>query len=1100
MTVPSGGPGPGDGPDGGLGEGFGDAPGGSPGRAPGDLPGSRGTGVHPGSYQAFEECGVGFSRAAPPAPPFRPAPSGLRPWMSRLMHRLNPQPSPGRAGTSLRHGPLLRGRSPLLFLLMLGVGAAGCDSGAPESPGSIQGQVLGEGEPLAGVTVELTGPVNRVSNTDAQGQYRFEGVPTGAYVVSIRNLPPDAAFPAVSRTASVSPGGGINLDFSGSFIRTASITGEVVARDLGVAGVTVTLTGPDASTVQTGSSGTFSFPALRAGDYQVEISGFPSSVSFPATQTSVALQPGQGRTVRFEGDPELTASATIREVNRVLPGGTREPVDPREVRGLIEVAVTLDRGQDRVDSLLVTLGNRLVGKQVFSDAVLPGGEGVPPSESSAGEAVAGSVVELVFPIETDAFDAETGAPRHPNGDQLLTVRLASREGGASAFTAQLQLTLANRDTFVTFLDPERGPVADAQGNPWMGGRLDVRVLPVLYTPGRTVNQVTLELRQEGGTLVARSGAVGTSPLLVRFPVTEPGEASLAGYETPPGGGDRLQVVQARYTDGTSVPSLPRVTAQGLRFDQRPPGVEAFELPRQGAAQRCCLENWVGADFAFADALRGLTETGVGGLQVRVHAGAASLSDAELLALPPVTRGEDLAASVGNSSYRALARVEDALGNARTLALAPSPGNPLSGGAGSGGALFGVDLAPPTAQLAAGGGTLLPFSVNPPGGAAWGVVAEDPATGPGGARSGFGPAPLEATVVRFGAGDEPSGSCLFGIAAAGACNPAPSGLIRPLPTDPGVGYLRFRARGVDRAGNVSQPVEAWALQDPVPPLVPSLFLASTPVGGAPVTVVAELSDNVDLFRARALVRFRFVPSQGEAVERLLPAATPPIRVGTPFDLDPVRQASVQSTFPWILGVQLAASGPDGEAPGGPVLPVDRLTVVAEDAAGNQGEGAIPVSPPDPSSLRGFGPGVRGADGVARWRGLADRTTACRAPGPPGVGGNAGVAPPTCPSGTSGPLTLQAEARMVGAAGGEPFALVAWVAVPAAGGLPRFLAGASSVLASQDGGVAVYLWETQVTLPDDLAPGSWAIRVLGVDAEGNGLLAGPSFPLEVVQGTP
>ncbi len=979
---------------------------------------------------------------------------------------------------------------PMLVFPLLGLLLAACDSGAPALPGSVQGQVLGEGAPLPGVTVELTGPANRVTATDGEGRYRFDEVPTGAYVVSIRNLPGDAAFPAVSRPATVTPSGTINLDFSGSFIRTASISGQVLARETGVSGVTVTLEGPDASAVQTGSGGTFAFPALRAGNYQVEISGFPSSVSFPTTRTAVALQPGQAQTVRFEGEPELTASATIREVSRILPGGGREPVDPREVRGLIEVSVALDRGVDRVDSLLVTLGNRLVGKQVFSDVVLPEGE------SLGGDTPAPTVVDLVFPIETDAFNPETGAPRHPNGEQLLTVRLASREGGPSAFTSQLQLTLANRDAFVTTLDPERGPVEDAEGNPWIGGRLDVRVLPVIFTPGRTVNQVALEIRRSDGTLVARSGAVGTSPLLVRFPVDETGEASLAGYQTLPGGGDRLQVVQARYSDGTPAPGLPRTTLEGLRIDQRAPSVEAFELPRQGNDSRCCLENWVGSEFSFSTALRGFVEEGVGGTRVQIHAGAVSLSDAELLALPPVARGGDLPASSGNTSYRALAHLEDALGNARTLDLVPSPGNVLSTSGGR--AVFGVDGVPPNAQLAAGGGTLPPIAVNPPQASAWGVVVEDPAAGPGGARSGLGPSPLVATVVRFGPGDPGGGSCLFGLQDGGSCAPQPSGLSRALPAESGVGYLRFRARGVDRAGNLSDPVDALVLLDAQAPQVSTPFLASPPSGGATLTVVAEATDNVDLFRARTLARFRHVPADGPAVERLLPVPALVARVGTPFALDPVREASLQFSFPWIRGVQLATSGSDGDGPGGAPLPLDRISVVAEDAARNAGEGLLPVSPPEAGALLGFEQALRGGDGVALWRAELSRSTACRPTGAPGIGG-VGTTPATpCPQGTEGPVTLRAEARLAGAMGSSPFVRVAWVATPVAGGLPRTLTTTAGEVTLEEGGVRLLQWETVFTPPDDMEPGNWEVRALGWDGAGNALLTGAPLLLEVVAG--
>jgi hypothetical protein len=471
----------------------------------------------------------------------------------------------------------------VLFLLL--VGGVACDSGEPDIPGTILGQVTGEGVPLPGVVVELTGPVNRVTETDAEGRYRFEGVPSGAYVVSVRNLPPDAAFPAVSRTASLTRGSTLGVDFQGNFIRTASISGVVQARGQGVSGVAVNLAGPDAATATTGNGGTFSFPALRAGFYEVVISGFPSSITFVSTRSTVTLQPGQDHAMQFDGEPELTASAVIQGVSRVLPGGGREPADLREVKGLVEARVTLDRGEDRVDSLLVFLGSRLVGKQLFGEPSPAGPATDPASEVAAdaelapelAQAATAPPVDLVFPIRTDAFDPGTGAVAHPNGEQLLTVRLASREGGAQAWTSSVQVRLVNEDTFAATVAADRGPVTGQDGQPWIGGALEARLVPVIYNPGAALGSATVELRNPQGGEIARVSAVGTGPLVLRIPSGSEA-SSLAGYVTPPGTVDRLRVVQARYADGAFFPGLPLVVVDSLRIDQAAPEVEAFELP------------------------------------------------------------------------------------------------------------------------------------------------------------------------------------------------------------------------------------------------------------------------------------------------------------------------------------------------------------------------------------------------------------------------------------------------------------------------------------------------------------------------------------------
>jgi hypothetical protein len=944
----------------------------------------------------------------------------------------------------------------LVASLLLAIATAACDAGAPEEPGSIIGQVTGEGAPLSGVVVELTGPVNRVLETDAQGRYRFESVPTGAYVVSVRNLPLDAAFPAASRTASVTSGSTISVDFQGNFIRTASITGTVLARDQGVGGVTVALSGPDAATVQTGSGGTFSFPALRAGSYEVEISGFPSSLTFASTRSSVALQPGQSHVMRFDGDPDLTASLVIRSVERVLPGGGREPADLRNLSGLVEVRVTLDRGEDRVDSVTVSLGNTVVGKQVFEE---------PSSPVSEDVAMALLPLDLLFPIRTDAFDPQTGVPVHPNGEKLLTVRLASREGGPAAWTATVQVRLDNADAFATTFLPARGPVADQDGRSWIGGALDVRVLPVLFDPGKEVTSVTLELRDAQGGLIARSSAGGTAPLLVSFPAGSAEPASIAGYVTPPNTTDRLRVVQARYADGSLVPGLPRQTADTLRIDQVGPVAESFQLPRQGSEARCCLDNWVGSGFSFAGGLQGISDPGVGGTTSRFHVGAASLTDTQLLALSPISTGGQLAETASNTAYRAIVVLEDALGNLRVQRLTASPGNPLMGASG---AVFGVDRTSPVATLASGGGTLPARSVNPPEDSAWGFSVNDPV-------SGVGPSPLVANIRRFGPTDPPGGTCIY-PSGDPSCALQPSGLLRPVPTETGEGYLRLRAHGVDRAGNLSAPVEAWVLRDQAAPQVSSLFLGSSPVGGSEVNAILSATDNVDLFRARILTDFTEVGGSGGTLTLAAPVGLHSI--GEPFGGDAVREASVQFRFSYVQGIQLAGGEASGQAAAGPLFRAGTLRGRVEDAARNAGVRELQLPTPPPGALRGFDAAARGGDGaVTLWRVSADRTVVCRE-----AGG-------TCPDGSTGPVQLTALAQGENASFAKPFGRVHFLLV---GDDARWIGTATEGLAGEDGSVN---WELAWTPGADLAPGPVRVRALGVDADGNGLLTTVLLELEL-----
>jgi hypothetical protein len=995
-------------------------------------------------------------------------PAGPRPFILPFRSCLAPMASLSRSSTAsdltgCRTGsarpalPLrLSRRVPLLLLAALLPALAGCDGGAPEPPGAIQGTVTGEGTPLPGVTVELTGALNRVTETASDGRYRFDDVPAGSYVVSVRNLPPDAAFPAVSRAATIPGGSTVSVDFQGNFIRTASISGTVRSRSRGVQGVTVRLTGPDVRTAQTGGDGAFSFQALRSGPYEIEISGFPSSITFPSTTTGVQLQPGQNHVATFEGDPELTATVVIRSLEQVLPGGARVPADPLDVSGTLVLGVTVDPGEDTPDSVMVSLGGRVVGVQRFNDP--QAAEGLLPPVAA--------LIDLSFAVPTGAFDPESGVPRHPNGDALLSVRLATREGGPAAWTASAQLTLRNTDTFVASVLPERGPVADDQGRSWVGGDLVLRVLPVVYTAGRTVGTLTVDLRGATGGLVARRTVIGSVPTLVTFGALPGDPGSIAGHVTAEGPGDRFILSEARYGDGTSFPGLPRIVAEGVRVDQVAPNVSAFELPPQGNGSFCCLDNWVGSAFLFSDALGGLGDPGVGGTTFRIHAGPEALSDAELLDRAPVVRGGDLEATPGSTPYRALVVLTDALDNTRTVRLEPGPGNPVSGTAG---ARFGVDLSVPTIALATGGLTLPQRSVNPASDGAWGFVVDD-------AGSGFGPLPVRLTVRRFGPADPPQGSCLVPAGGAG-CPEVLSGLFRPLPTDPGPGYLRLDARSVDRGGNTSTPLRAWALFDTTPPAISTLFLAQPLAAGAEARVGLDATDDVDLHRGRLLAGFG--SDEGSPVV-VLPVAAPPETLGTPFDGALSRTAAIQFRFDHVSGIQFASGGGGGDAAAGPVHPVRSFRARVEDAAGNTGTRTLVVPAPT-SPVRGFDAGARGAEAaVQSWRIEADQAQVCRPGG-------------SCAPGTPSTVRLTARAEGAGANFPVPFDRVHFVS---AGSDPRHLGTAHGAQSALEGGVRVWRWILDWTPPADLAGGTAPILVIGVDAEGNGLLVGTAVEVTVL----
>ena len=116
--------------------------------------------------------------------------------------------------------------------------------------------------------MELAGPVYLTMNTGSGGSYAFGDVPLGSYTLTLTAPPDGTSFFTTSFPVNLTTQGQVvTVDFSGSFIRTASISGTVTSGGEPLAGVSVDLSGPDggASTATLGP-GQYSFLSLRAGE------------------------------------------------------------------------------------------------------------------------------------------------------------------------------------------------------------------------------------------------------------------------------------------------------------------------------------------------------------------------------------------------------------------------------------------------------------------------------------------------------------------------------------------------------------------------------------------------------------------------------------------------------------------------------------------------------------------------------------------------------------------------------------------------------------------------------------------------------------------
>jgi hypothetical protein len=169
---------------------------------------------------------------------------------------------------------------------------------APTPTFVLGGQILdGEGQPVPGVSVALTGSQAVTAVTDSEGRYRFSRLPTsGVYTVapSLSHY----TFGPASRTFTT-PAGNVTADF-GATLNRHDIRGRVAdAAGNAIPGVSVALTGSQAATATADAGGNYAFADLpEGGDYTVT----PSLMSYafaPGSQTVDDL--AADRTLNFTG-------------------------------------------------------------------------------------------------------------------------------------------------------------------------------------------------------------------------------------------------------------------------------------------------------------------------------------------------------------------------------------------------------------------------------------------------------------------------------------------------------------------------------------------------------------------------------------------------------------------------------------------------------------------------------------------------------------------------------------------------------------------------------------------------------------------------------
>ena len=186
-------------------------------------------------------------------------------------------------------------------------------SSPPIATAKISGHVLdGNGSPIVGATLTLTGPLNRATQSDPSGVYSFTGLPAGNYRI-------DVSKSGLGFNPSFASFTNLTTDQAADFVgfTAFSISGQISGLNGNI--ILVNLSGSQNRSVQTDPSGNYFFDLLPAGgSYTVSFNSqiwniSPNSATFNNISSN---QTANFNAVRFT----YTISGTITRLGNPLPG------------------------------------------------------------------------------------------------------------------------------------------------------------------------------------------------------------------------------------------------------------------------------------------------------------------------------------------------------------------------------------------------------------------------------------------------------------------------------------------------------------------------------------------------------------------------------------------------------------------------------------------------------------------------------------------------------------------------------------------------------------------------------------------------------------
>ncbi len=596
-------------------------------------------------------------------------------------------------------------------------------------------------------------------------------------------------------------------------------------------------------TVNTSTGALSAVPASAAGN----------SGSVCATSTADATKKGCAQVVITAAAANVPAQVSIASITGA--GGLNAPVNPAAVAGQIDIRLNVNPGSQTPTKIVLLVGGVRQDSQTFTAAQAAS------LRFAADEAAEqqSTFPQIVFSVNTAAFNATTGAPRWLNANQLVSAQLFTAQAGtstAATATAQQTLTFANANAFSTTVTVGGATAANANnaaGFRYNRGDVVISMIPVSYS-GVALASVGVNF----GTLACDGGAaVGgqktrtlTAPAAGTFAWTgtfansgAAGATTMVGYSFNAGAcaaanntGEQVSVVAAQDANGNpfTTTALPIVTGGGFRVDNLAPAAPVLGMT---VASRRNTLAWVNDAVPFNRTAAGnggiitaaVVDAGVGG-------GVGVSTDETLIYTTTVggtalTNASTLAESVVNTTYSATATAKDLLGNTSAASAA---------------ATFGVDRTVPT--IAALGAPATATVIAAPGGVAFGAFTYlDPATLPA------GPSTPSATPARVDIQRRTTATASTRWNAVSAAfnstgGPSNFGLAGPM-IDPGAtnvqAYYVVTAFVEDGAANPSLSVTRTYLFDTTAPTGPFSIPVMTTSAGAANLFSSSLTDNLDI---------------------------------------------------------------------------------------------------------------------------------------------------------------------------------------------------------------------------------------------------------------